>query len=159
MFHLIPPPLHRLALRIASRVRAHYRRRFRRPINGVALVARDAGGRVLLVRHTYGSRRWALPGGGRGAREDPADCVRREMREELGCDLVDLALLRVARHELQGAPITSHIFTARLSREPRVDGREIEVARWFDPADLPEEIVHISRREIERAEQAGAAER
>ncbi len=148
MLHLIPAPLHRLGLRIAYRLRGEWRRRYRRPVHGVSLIARDEHGRVLLVRHSYGSGRWSLPGGGRGTREDPAECVRREMREELRCDLFDLELVRVSHSEIQGAPTIAHVFTARLGGEPEVDGREVLVAQWFAPDDLPGEMVRIARRQI-----------
>jgi 8-oxo-dGTP pyrophosphatase MutT (NUDIX family) len=60
---------------------------------GVKCVVRD-GDRVLFVRHTYGDRgAWELPGGGRRSREPPADAIRREMREELGIELVGLRAL------------------------------------------------------------------
>jgi 8-oxo-dGTP pyrophosphatase MutT (NUDIX family) len=42
---------------------------------------RDA---VVLVRHTYGDRRWMLPGGRIRRREDPIATAQREMRQELG---------------------------------------------------------------------------
>jgi len=50
---------------------------------------------VLLVRHTYGSRSWDLPGGQIRRREVPLETARREMNEELGRrierDLVEIA--------------------------------------------------------------------
>src|SRR4051794_21689216 len=59
-------------------------------IRGVKCVLRDADGRVLFVRHTYGSRRsWELPGGGARRSEDAAEAARREAREELGVDVVE----------------------------------------------------------------------
>jgi ADP-ribose pyrophosphatase YjhB (NUDIX family) len=66
----------------------------RRPwTRGVKCVVRD-GDRVLFVRHTYGNRRtWELPGGHLRAGEPPAEAVRREMREELGIELVGLRAL------------------------------------------------------------------
>lgn len=152
MLHLIPAPLHRQLYRLAYRARGHLRRLTGRPTAGVAVLARDDAGRVLLVRHSYGSGRWALPGGGRGRAEDPEHCARREVREELGCELADIELVEVAEGRMQGAPNTSHIFTARLVGEPRPDGRELIEARWFALDDLPEEMVRLSRFQIDRLE-------
>ena len=63
--------------------------------------------------------------------------------------LVALQLVRISHSELQGAPNASHIFTARLSGEPRVDGRELVEAQWFDVGELPRDMVRIARRQID----------
>lgn len=48
-------------------------------------VVTDDDGKVLLARWTEGRRvAWTMPGGGLEAGEDPADAVRRELREETG---------------------------------------------------------------------------
>lgn len=48
-------------------------------------VVTDDEDRVLLARWTEGRRiAWTMPGGGLEAGEDPADAVRRELREETG---------------------------------------------------------------------------
>ncbi|WP_305098412.1 NUDIX hydrolase [Croceibacterium aestuarii] len=150
MLHLIPPFLHRWLYRAAYRLRGRWRRWSKRPSQGVAVIGRDAEERILLVRHSYGSGRWALPGGGLGRREDPADCARRELREELGCDLAALELFEVVEREIQGAPNRSFIFVARIEGRPVPDGRELIAADWFAPGALPAELVYLSRRQIER---------
>lgn len=150
MLHLIPAPIHRALYRVAYRVRARWRQFTGRQSLGVAIIAHDDEGRVLLVRHSYGSGRWALPGGGRGRREDPADCARREMREELGCELTDLTFFEISHRKLHGAPNRTHVFTARLDRDPRPDGREIVDVGWFGLDALPPDIVGTSQRQLER---------
>lgn len=150
MLHLIPAPLHRWLYRVAYRARARWRRFSGRLSTGVSVIACDDEGRVLLVRHSYGSGRWTLPGGGRGRGENPEACVRREMREELGCALVDVALFEISHREIHGAPNRSHVFTARLDGEPRPDRREIVEAGWFALDALPADIVLASRRQLER---------
>ena len=49
-------------------------------------ILRDEAGRILLVDPGY-KPGWDLPGGMAEANESPADCVRREVKEELGLDL------------------------------------------------------------------------
>ena len=49
MLHLIPKPLHRLALRLAHRLRHHWRKASGRTGAGVSVIARDLGGQILLV--------------------------------------------------------------------------------------------------------------
>src|SRR3954469_16804736 len=56
----------------------------RRPRSrGVRCILRR-GDEVVLVRHSYGDRRWMLPGGRVRRSEDPVATARREMQQELG---------------------------------------------------------------------------
>ncbi len=57
-------------------------------------LARNAAGEVLLCELTY-KKDWDLPGGVVDPGESPAACVEREIREELGLDLVAGRLLAV----------------------------------------------------------------
>ena len=50
---------------------------------GAHALALTPEGKVILVRLRYAPG-WRLPGGGRGAEEDPRDAVLRELREEIG---------------------------------------------------------------------------
>lgn len=82
----LPPPAYRLAHTV---LRASWR--IRRPRSlGVKVIALHDD-RVILVRHHYGDRRWMLPGGGIKRRESITECLRRELREETGHDVGDLA--------------------------------------------------------------------
>jgi 8-oxo-dGTP pyrophosphatase MutT (NUDIX family) len=150
MLHLIPAPAHRWLYRVAYRLRAYWRRLVRPSVLGISVIAQDGHGRVLLVRHSYGSRRWALPGGGRGRREEPESCARREMREELGCELSYLALIEISYRKIHGASDRSHVFAARVEGEPQPDGREIIEAGWFSLDALPSDMVQTSRRQLDR---------
>lgn len=151
MFHLIPAPLHRLALKVAHRLRKQWCRLTGSAGAGVSVIGIDELGRVLLVRHGYGSGRWSLPGGGIGKGEAPEACARREMREELGCDLEDLE--RVARFEEQvyGAVHRAFVFTARFAGQPRPDGREIVEIGWFPRDALPQGLADVARRRLQFA--------
>ena len=57
-------------------------------------VLRDPAGRVLLCELTYKAE-WDLPGGVVDPAESPADCVVREVREELAIDVEVRSLLAV----------------------------------------------------------------
>ena len=58
MFHLIPAPLHRLALKIAYILRNKRRRSTGKARDGVSVVAHDFDGQILLIRHSYGPAEW-----------------------------------------------------------------------------------------------------
>jgi len=137
MLYLIPAPLHRAGLRFAHRVRKHWWRLARPQLSGVTLIARDGEGRILLVRHSYGGRHWALPGGGIGKGENPEDAAVREFTEELDCAIYDLVLANVQESTLHGAPCTRHVFVGEVVDIPRPDRREIVEIGFFAPGELP----------------------
>ncbi|ADI08271.1 NUDIX hydrolase [Streptomyces bingchenggensis BCW-1] len=56
------------------------------------VILRHPDGRILLVNPTY-KPGWDLPGGMSEANEAPDDTARREIKEELGLDIIRLRLL------------------------------------------------------------------
>lgn len=137
MLHLIPAPLHRAALRSAHAVRLVWWRVRRPDLSGCRVLVQDEAGRVLLVRHHYGSGNWMLPGGGMQRGEDPLAAAARELAEEVHCRLVDPVLALVTEEALQGATNRIFVVAGRTADQPKPDGREIAAAEWFDPAELP----------------------
>jgi 8-oxo-dGTP pyrophosphatase MutT (NUDIX family) len=129
------------ARRLAYRVAAQLLRLLRPlvPIDwgGVKCVLTD-GDQVLLVRHTYGSRLWDLPGGGRHRGERPIDAARREMREELGVEIDDWRALGQVHARVERHRQTIHVYGAELSSPTlRLDLGELQVAAWFARDQLP----------------------
>jgi 8-oxo-dGTP pyrophosphatase MutT (NUDIX family) len=119
----------------------------RRPrSSGVRCVIRH-GGDILLVRHSYGDRRWMLPGGRVGRGEEPAATARREMAQELGiacgdwmvtgCNAARPAYRRPARGEPFRRHSTWYLAGDAPDRTVRPRAMEIDEARWFSPAALP----------------------
>ena len=97
-----------------------------------------SGGRVLLVRHTYGPRRWEIPGGGLHRNETPIDGVRREIREELGVDLSHAAPITIGAGPRRESKRRMTYFTAEVDVDAIApDRREIACAQWHDPDALP----------------------
>jgi ADP-ribose pyrophosphatase YjhB (NUDIX family) len=47
----------------------------------------DKEGRIILVKRNYGKRRWTTPGGGLEAGEDPIAGLKREVKEEIHCEV------------------------------------------------------------------------
>ena len=109
----------------------------RGPAGVKCVILRDED--VLLVRHTYGPRRWELPGGTKRPWEGAAATARREAREEVGADLAEWAPLREMVTKIGRARVRLHTYTATVETlDPQVDGVEIAEARFFPAADLPE---------------------
>ena len=140
MLHLIPAPAHRAVLQIGHRVRRVWWRWQKPDLRGVAVIALNPAGEVLLVRLSYGPRVWSLPAGGRGRGEDPELAARREFAEELGCELAGVRLLDTTSEPLHGARDTVHVFAAEVVGDVRPDGREVVEARFFPRDALPNRL-------------------
>jgi len=105
----------------------------------VGAVIRDAAGRLLTVRKR-GTVRFMLPGGKREAGEDDLAALAREVREELGVEIVRARLLgrfeAAAANEV-GATVRSCAYIVEVSGDISIQA-EIEELLWIDPAALPD---------------------
>lgn len=109
---------------------------------GAAVVVRDAGGRVLLVRRSRGARtgRWCFPCGWVEWGEDVREAARREAREEAGIDVRLGAVLQVASnfHDPDN-PSVGVWFAATLDHPSPVPspGDDADAVAWFPPNAPP----------------------
>jgi len=140
--------LHLLALRVYRRLPVTARRRVVRTIapaftvGAMCFIERDDGA-LLLVRLSY-RHRWGVPGGLLKRGEDPGDAARREVREEVGLEVV----LTGEPAVVVDAPAqrVDLIFRARLAPGEDAAGDrprspEIVETAWF-PADALPELQH-----------------
>lgn len=97
-------------------------------------------GQVLLVRHSYGSGSWMLPGGGLGRNEDAVAGAVRELAEEVGGQLDQARLVMRLEEPLSGATNHVHIVTGVSAAAVVGDCREVISARFFAPGSWPEEL-------------------
>ena len=158
MLHLIPKPLHRLAYRLAHAGRRVWWRVARPNVTGCRVLAFDGEGRVLLVRHSYGTGNWMPPGGGMRRGEDPLLAGPRELSEETGCDLEGVWQVAHLEEALKGATNAVHIVAGTAVGSPVPDGREIIEAAFFSPDALPDDMSNLMRRDLPgwlRAAKAG----
>ena len=100
------------------------------------LIVRD--GRYLITRRRTGTHLgglWEFPGGKREPGESLTDCLRRELREELGIDVALPVLFRVIRHAYPGKTVELHFFHCSISGgEARA--LDCEEFRWVTPEEL-----------------------
>ncbi|CAN5550735.1 hypothetical protein BH10ACT10_BH10ACT10_26150 [soil metagenome] len=102
---------------------------------GAALVRH---GRVLATRRTHpepAAGRWEFPGGKVEPGESPQDAVVREVREELGCEVVVTGLL-------EGSQPIKPGYTLQVALVELVDGEPVphehDAMRWLGPEELDE---------------------
>ncbi|MEV5721816.1 NUDIX hydrolase [Amycolatopsis mediterranei] len=92
-------------------------------IASAGVIFRDAEGRVLLVEPTYGAETWEIPGGGLEEGESPWAGARREIKEELGFDLLPGRLLVVdwVPPQPDGRPaLTNNLFDGGILGEDQI---------------------------------------
>ena len=117
---------------------------------GVALVAIDGRGRILLLHHVFHPYvPWGLPGGWLGRGETPAGCALRELKEETGLDGSLGPVVHCARAETPPHLIIAYL--AVVHPDAMTLGPEIINARWFAPDDLPTPLLPFSREAIQAA--------
>ena len=137
---LLPAPLHRVGLRAAHACRKIWWRIATPRLNGCRVLARDGAGRLLLIRHSYGTGAWMPPGGGVDRGEDPVAAGRRELAEEVGLELHDARCVASSEDTLHGAGNAVHIIAGRVTGPARPDGREIIEAGFFAMDALPQPL-------------------
>ena len=140
MLHLIPAPLHRLALRLAHGVRRRWWRLLQVRLEGCRVLAIDSAGRVLLIRHSYGSGQWLLPGGGIARGETPLAAGQRELAEETGLSLATARCLAMIDEPLYGTVNRVHLVCGEAHGDLRCDGREVIAAQFFAATDWPADL-------------------
>ncbi|TYB58561.1 NUDIX domain-containing protein [Nonomuraea sp. PA05] len=107
----------------------------------------DDQGRLLLARHGDVGF-WGAPGGGVDPDERPEDAVVRELKEELGVDIVVRGLIGVYGgpefrtrypngHEVGYVIAAYGCALAPGSAAPQPDGVEINDFRWVSEQELP----------------------
>lgn len=148
MLHLIPAPLHRHGLRLAHALRKRWWRIRRPRVHGCRVLALDEHGRVLLIRHSYGSGKWMAPGGGLSRDESPLAGAVRELREETGCTLQNLVEVELAEEPLHGAVNAVYIVAGQTRDAPCADGREVLEAAFFAVDALPEHMPPLLREQL-----------
>jgi 8-oxo-dGTP diphosphatase len=100
-----------------------------------AVISRD--GRYLVTRRLEGTHLeglWEFPGGKIEPGESHEDCLRREIREELGTSLAVGAPLLSTRHDYGVKLVELHFFDCVLEGEPKaLLGQQV---RWVSRAEL-----------------------
>jgi 8-oxo-dGTP diphosphatase len=101
------------------------------------VIARN--GRVLVCQRTATGRhplKWEFPGGKLEVGETPAECVRRELREELGIEAIPGEELWRTSYDYASARVDLiFLRVATFAGEPQ--NLAFADLRWATPEDLP----------------------
>lgn len=114
----------------------------------MAAIIFNAEGKVLLLEHLLRPHAsgWGIPGGFIEHGEQPAEAIRREIREEAGIELENLQMIRVRT-------IRSHVeilFRAESSDKAKVNSQEILSLDWFAIDEMPPGMSDIQRTLVEK---------
>ena len=106
-------------------------------VKGVAV----QGGRVLLLENERNE--WELPGGKLELRENPADCVVREIREEAGWEVTARPLLDCWQYHIrEGADVVIVTYGCHvLSTDPPLVSNEHKQAGLFAIREIPDLVM------------------
>ena len=118
---------------------------------GVSGILFGPDGRVLLLRHTFRHRHpWGIISGWTATREQPADALRREIREETSMEATIGPILTI-RSDPRG-PSLEVVHIAGLVSGTFRPSAETSDAMWVDPAsDLLPEGLHPTHVPLIRA--------
>ena len=117
-------------------------------------ILRDPQGRIALVRNTYRDG-WSLPGGVVDDNEPPADAAVREVREELGHEVVGGARLLSVQWAARGSgtmQFLSLTFDVGVCEDPSTlvpQEEEIAEIGFFPTGELPDGVRPFMRHRVE----------
>ena len=126
---------------------------------GVAAVIQDGAGQILLQRRSDNGL-WGLPGGSVEIGVTVRDAIVREVREETGLSVEVVRLIGVysdPRIQIVRYPdgnvvhYISSLFACRIVAGDLQTGDETLDLRFFDPTDLPDDLVPMHRIRIQDA--------
>lgn len=123
----------------------------------VAVVIEDGDGRVLLTQRGRISRdefgKWENCGGAVDGDETDEEAIKREVKEELGCDLKIKSVLYKDKFITEsGAKWQVTIFSGEVIGKPIVQNKdENSDVKWFKKSELPGvNLTSYTRRDFVR---------
>jgi 8-oxo-dGTP diphosphatase len=108
------------------------------------IIENDAG-EILFIRRTDNGR-WGLPAGGMEEEEDITACIRREVLEETGLELLEVDLIGISSHPKKESVeypngdqvqyFTAEFFCNQWRGVPRAGNEEVKEVRFMEIDDI-----------------------
>ena len=117
----------------------------------------DGAGRVLIAERPAGKALagcWEFPGGKLHEGESPYDALVRELREELGVEVLEAARMMRYAHAYPDRVVWLDMWTVSRWRGEAL-GLDGQALKWVDPARLHEEDILEADQPIVAALAAG----
>ena len=108
------------------------------PTVEVAAAVIREGGRYLITQRTQGSHLaglWEFPGGKQKPGESLKECLKRELREELGVEVEVVEKLDTITWSYPEQTVVLHFFLCRLAGG-ELSSREGQALAWVAPEEL-----------------------
>jgi 8-oxo-dGTP pyrophosphatase MutT (NUDIX family) len=103
----------------------------------VHAVITNKEGNILLLKQTYGDKRWGLPGGGVEPGETIHEAIRRECCEEIGVDILVRAFTGLYYHKSFNSQVG--IFKCELPEGVHIRlSNEHSEYKWINISELGE---------------------
>lgn len=93
---------------------------------------------------------WEFPGGKLQPGEDLASCLQREIREELGAEIIIGGAVGTYRHAYTHFRVTLHAFHCTLVNGDDPQPLQVDDLRWVSPSDLKDYPMGKIDRQIAR---------
>ncbi len=95
-----------------------------------AVILNDASELLVVRKNVPGRNTFIIPGGRRESDESDGETCQRELREELGVEVVAMTYLDTYREvaEFEGTPLVMPVFIAEVAGEPSPQSEIVEMA-------------------------------
>lgn len=125
---------------------------------GVAVIINEDGYILIDRRLATGvmANLWEFPGGKIEQGETPEDCIKREIKEELGIIIeVERPLIEITHHYSEFI-VTLHVYICKLI-EGEPHPLECAEVRWVKPSELKDfEFPEANQQIIDRLQKGGS---
>ena len=115
---------------------------------GVRAIIINQDEHILLVKHIY-TKGWFLPGGRVRKCEDDEGALRRELREEVGVEIITFRKLGEYTNTREYKEDVIVVFVVTEFTQKKVRHFEIKGSEFFQQNVLPEKVSPGTRRRIE----------